>query len=73
MTILTSLKPTAMRALISSTAVDLDLLGTGKTYKMGFAPRVSVSRTFFSEEPDDWSYFPSATLSPEQVDEAHDL
>ncbi|MBZ0260011.1 MAG: porin family protein [Hyphomicrobiales bacterium] len=48
--------------LMSSTAVDLNLLGTGKTYKMGFTPRVSVSRTFFSEEPDDWSYFPSGTL-----------
>ena len=48
--------------LMSSTAVDLNLLGTGKSYKMGFAPRVSVARTFFSEEPDDWSYFPSGTL-----------
>ncbi len=48
--------------LTSSTAVDLNLLGVGKTYKMGLAPRVSVSKTFFSEEPDDWSYFPSGTL-----------
>ena len=48
--------------LSSSTAIDLNLLGTGKTYKMGLAPRVSVSKTFFSEEPDDWSYFPSGTL-----------
>ena len=48
--------------LTSSTAVVLNLLGTGKTYKMGVAPRVSVAKTFFSEEPDDWSYFPSGTL-----------
>lgn len=48
--------------LTSSTAMDLNLLGTGKTYKMGVAPRLSVARTFFSEEPDDWSYFPSGTL-----------
>ena len=48
--------------LISSTAFDLDLLALAKTYKIDFAPRVSVSKTFFSEEPDDWSYFPSGTL-----------
>lgn len=48
--------------LVSSTAFDLNLLGTGKTYKMGLAPRVSIAKTFFSEEPDDWSYFPSGTL-----------
>lgn len=50
------------QGLTSSTAFDLNLLGTGKTYKMGVAPRVSVAKTFFSEEPDEWSYFPSGTL-----------
>ena len=49
--------------LTSSTAFDLNLLGLGKTYKMGFAPRVSIAKTFFSEEPDKWSYLPSGTLS----------
>lgn len=48
--------------LISSTAFDLDLLAAGKTSKFGLKPRVSVQRTFFSREPDDWSYFPSGTL-----------
>jgi hypothetical protein len=48
--------------LISSTAFDLDLLALAKTYKIDFAPRVSVSKTFFQREPDDWSYFPSGTL-----------
>ena len=46
----------------SSTGFDLDLLGVGKTYKINVAPRVSVSKTFFQREPDDWSYFPSGTL-----------
>lgn len=46
----------------SSTAFDLDLLAAGKTSKFGLKPRVSVQRTFFSREPDDWSYFPSGTL-----------
>ena len=49
--------------LTSSTAFDLNLLGLGKTYKMGLAPRVSIGRTFFSEAPDDWSYSPAGTLS----------
>ncbi len=29
---------------------------------MDLAPRVSVAKTFFQREPDDWSYFPSGTL-----------
>ncbi|HUQ38252.1 MAG TPA: hypothetical protein VM144_17925 [Aestuariivirga sp.] len=49
-------------ALMSSTAFDLDLLALGKTYKIELMPRVSFQKTFFSEEPDDWSYFPSGTL-----------
>ena len=49
--------------LISSTSFDLNLLATAKTSKIGFAPRVSVQKTFFSQEPDEWSYFPSGTLS----------
>lgn len=49
--------------LISSTSFDLNLLATTKTSKIGLAPRVSVQKTFFSREPDDWSYFPSGTLS----------
>ena len=48
--------------LISSTSFDLDLLAAGKTSKFGLTPRVSISKTFFSEEPDAWSYFPSGTL-----------
>ena len=48
--------------LISSTAFDLDLQALAKTYKINLAPRVSVSKTFFQREPDDWSYFPSGTL-----------
>ena len=48
--------------LTSSTAFDLNLLATAKTYKMGLAPRVSVAKTFFEREPDDWSYFPAGTL-----------
>lgn len=49
-------------ALTSTTAFDLDLLALGKTYKIEVLPRVSFQKTFFSEEPDDWSYFPSGTL-----------
>lgn len=49
--------------LISSTSFDLNLLATAKTSKIGLAPRVSVQKTFFSREPDEWSYFPSGTLS----------
>jgi opacity protein-like surface antigen len=48
--------------LKSSTAFDLDLQALAKTYKINLAPRVSVSKTFFQREPDDWSYFPSGTL-----------
>jgi hypothetical protein len=49
--------------LTSSSAVNLDLLAKAKTYKMEFRPAVSVQKTFFSQEPDDWSYFPSGTLA----------
>jgi hypothetical protein len=48
--------------LRSSTAFDLDLQALAKTYKINLAPRVSVQKTFFQQEPDDWSYFPSGTL-----------
>jgi hypothetical protein len=48
--------------LITSTSIDLDLLATAKTSKLGLSPRVSIQRTFFSKEPDDWSYFPSGSL-----------
>ena len=48
--------------LISSTSFDLNLLATAKTSKIGLAPRVSVQKTFFSREPDEWSYFPSGSL-----------
>ena len=37
--------------LISSTAFDLDLLALAKTYKINFAPRVSVQKTFSSGSP----------------------
>lgn len=49
--------------LVSSTSFDLNLLATAKTSKIGLAPRVSVQKTFFSREPDEWSYFPSGSLS----------
>lgn len=49
--------------LTSSTSFDLDLLAKAKTYKIDLAPRISVQKTFFQREPDDWSYFPSGTLS----------
>jgi hypothetical protein len=48
--------------LILSNSYDLNLLATGKTSKLGFAPRVNIQKTFFSEEPDEWSYFPSGSL-----------
>jgi hypothetical protein len=49
--------------LTSSTSFDLDLLAKAKTYKIDLAPRITVEKTFFQREPDDWSYFPSGTLS----------
>ncbi len=49
--------------MTSSTAFDLDLQALAKTYRINLAPRVSVQKTFFSVEPDDWSYFPGGTLS----------
>lgn len=48
--------------LVSSTSFDLNLLATAKTSKIGLAPRVNVQKTFFSREPDEWSYFPSGSL-----------
>lgn len=48
--------------LTSSTSFDLDLLALAKTYKIDLAPRVNVQKTFFSEEPDAWSYLPAGTL-----------
>jgi hypothetical protein len=49
--------------LISSTSFDLDLQALAKTSRLNIAPRVTVQKTFFSQEPDDWSYFPSGTVS----------
>ena len=49
--------------LTSSKSVNLNLLAKAKTYKIEIAPVLGVQKTFFSQETDDWSYFPSLTLA----------
>ena len=49
--------------LTSSTSVNLDLLAKARTYKVEFTSTLGVQRTFFSQEPDDWSISPSSTVA----------
>lgn len=50
-------------ALATSTSINFDLLAKARTYELEFSPVLGLSRTFFTQTPDDWSHLPSATLA----------
>ena len=50
-------------ALATSTSFNFDLLAKAHTYELEFTPVLGLSKTFFTDVPDKWSYRPSATLA----------